>query len=163
MQTETEKTAAPTLPRLRLSSRAFADGDTVPRRHTADGKNVSPPLSWSEPPPGTRSLALICEDPDAPSGLFVHWLAWDIEPERGQLPEGASALTRDLIQGTNGFGHVGYGGPSPPPGKPHRYVFRLFALDFRPELRPGAKRAELDRAIEAHVLAEGTLVGKYGR
>jgi Raf kinase inhibitor-like YbhB/YbcL family protein len=146
-----------------VQSTAFGDGDTVPRRYTADGENVSPALGWSEPPPHTKSIVLICEDPDAPSGLFVHWLAWNIDPDRRELSEAVSKLSPDLVQGTNGFGDTGYGGPSPPPGTPHRYVFRVLALDYRPELPPGAKRAALDRAIEAHVLAEGKLVGKYGR
>ncbi len=163
MQTETRKAVGRTVPTFRVESSAFADGDTIPRRYTADGENVSPPLSWSDLPSGTQSVVVICDDPDAPSGLFVHWLAWSIEPELGELHEGVSPLTRDSIQGANGFGDVGYGGPSPPPGKPHRYYFRVYALDNRPELRPGAKRAELQRAIEAHVLAEGTLMGKYGR
>ena len=163
MQTETRRVTGRTLPTLRVTSSAFADGDTIPRHYTADGEDVSPPLTWSDLPHGTQSLVLVCDDPDAPSGTFVHWLAWDIEPNLCELHEGVAPLTRDLIQGKNGFGKVGYGGPSPPPGKPHRYFFRLYALDYRPELKPGAKRAELDRAIEAHVLAEGTLMGKYGR
>ena len=163
MQTETRKAAGRAVPTFRVSSTAFADGDTIPRRFTADGENVSPPLSWSDLPTGTHSVALICDDPDAPSGRFVHWLAWNIDPDLYELHEGVPPLTRDFVQGANGFGDVGYGGPSPPPGKPHRYFFLLYALDNRPKLRPGAKRTELQRAIEAHVLAEGMLVGKYGR
>lgn len=163
MQTTTTRQPGRTLPSFRLQSGAFTDGDRMPRRHTADGSNVSPPLAWSEPPPGTQAFALICEDPDAPSGTFVHWLAWNIAADRRDLPEGVLPRAPELVQGSNGFGKEGYGGPSPPPGKPHRYVFRLYALDQRIALRHGAKRDELDRAIEAHVLAEGTLVGKYGR
>ncbi|MFZ5893960.1 MAG: YbhB/YbcL family Raf kinase inhibitor-like protein [Myxococcota bacterium] len=149
-----------------LSSPSFADGDRIPRRHTADGENVSPRLTWSKPPAGAESLALVCEDPDAPRGTFVHWLAWNLPVEQRELAEAASPNrggARLLQEGQNGFGQEGYGGPSPPPGKPHRYVFRLFALDERLELPARASRAEFDRAIEAHVLGEATLIGVYGR
>jgi Raf kinase inhibitor-like YbhB/YbcL family protein len=148
----------------RITSRAFADGADIPRQYTADGENISPPLSWGEPPAGTESFALICEDPDAPSGLFVHWTAWNIEPDRRELEEGLPATPESGIrQGVNSFGDLGYGGPSPPRGVPHRYVFRLYALDSRLDLRSGATRAELDRAIEGHVLEESLLIGRYGR
>ena len=148
---------------MRVSCPAFDNGERIPRHYTADGENVSPPLSWSDPPPGTKSIALICDDPDAPSGTFVHWLAWGISPGLRELSESVKPGARDVIQGTNGFGKIGYGGPSPPPGNPHRYFFRLYALDYEPQLKRGATRAALERAIEAHVLAEGRLMGKYGR
>lgn len=152
---------------IRLTSSAFADGAAIPERHTADGENVSPQLTWSSPPPRTESFALICEDPDAPSGDFVHWLVWNIpatrrQLEAGELKEGLPPTEqRDVLQGKNGFALEGYSGPRPPPGKPHRYLFRLFALDRRLTLPPGAKRAELDRAMAGHILAQGLLVGTY--
>jgi Raf kinase inhibitor-like YbhB/YbcL family protein len=151
--------------RLALASSAFADGGTIPRRHTADGEDLSPPLNWTSAPVGTESFALACEDPDAPSGTFVHWLAWDVEPSARQLKEGVSATAENLgmKQGENGFGRIGYGGPRPPPGKPHRYVFRLCALDTRLDLRNGATHAAFRQALTGHVLAEGVLVGTYGR
>jgi Raf kinase inhibitor-like YbhB/YbcL family protein len=150
---------------MRLTSTAFADGATIPRRFTADGEDISPPLTWNGAPPGTESFALVCEDPDAPSGLFVHWLVWNIEVGQLELREGLpkAGEVDGLRQGQNGFGRIGWGGPSPPRGKPHRYVFRLYALDTKPELKAGAKRADFDVAIEAHVLAETMLIGMYGR
>jgi Raf kinase inhibitor-like YbhB/YbcL family protein len=151
---------------LVLTSSAFADGATIPTRYTADGNNTSPPLAWNDPPDGTKSFALVCEDPDAPAGRFVHWLAWDIKADSRTLKPGVSHTgdaSSGVHQGENGFGAIGYGGPSPPPGRPHRYVFRLYALDDRPVLEPCATRDELDRAILGHVLAESVLMGKYGR
>jgi Raf kinase inhibitor-like YbhB/YbcL family protein len=161
----TRPTAQPAVQKFRLSSAAFADGAPIPQRHTADGENVSPHLSWSEPPADTESFALLCDDPDSRSGSFVHWLAWDIEPSQRQLNEGvpASAESSGISQGENGFGQTGYGGPKPPPGSPHRYVFRLLALDTRLGLQNGAKRDDLERAVEGHVLAEARLTGMYGR
>jgi Raf kinase inhibitor-like YbhB/YbcL family protein len=150
---------------FRLSSLAFADGANIPRRYTAEGENLSPHLSWGEPPAGTESFALLCEDPDAPSGNFVHWLAWDIDPSERELKESvpASGENSGLRQGQNGFRQTGYGGPAPPPGPPHRYIFRVWALDTRLGLNRGASRGEVERAIEGHVLAEARLTGIYGR
>lgn len=148
-----------------LTSPAFADGATIPVRYTADGKDVSPPLTWSRGLEGTESFALVCDDPDAPSGLFTHWLVWAIGAGQLGLDE---AMPKDLEthgvrQGLNGFGRAGWGGPSPPRGKPHRYLFHLYALDTALDLRAGASRADFDRAIEAHVLGEVILIGMYGR
>jgi Raf kinase inhibitor-like YbhB/YbcL family protein len=161
----TRPTDQPAVQRFRLSSAAFADGARIPPRHTADGDNISPHLSWSDPPAESESLALLCEDPDSRSGHFAHWLAWDIEPSQRQLNEGvpASAENYGIRQGENGFGQTGYGGPRPPAGPPHRYVFRLLALDTRVDLKSGAKREDLERAVEGHVLAEARLTGVYGR
>jgi Raf kinase inhibitor-like YbhB/YbcL family protein len=145
---------------LRLTSPAFADGAPIPRRFTADGDDVSPPLTWNETPDGTRSLAVVVEDPDAPRGTFTHWLAWDIDPRAHALREGDAG---DAKEGANGFGEEGWRGPSPPKGKPHHYVFRLLALDEPLGLPDGATREEVDRAIDGHVLAETRLVGIYGR
>jgi Raf kinase inhibitor-like YbhB/YbcL family protein len=152
-------------PRLNVTSAAFNEGARIPERYTADGHNVSPPLRWTEPPENARSIAVLCEDPDAPSGTFVHWIAWSIEADRRELAEGvAHTLDADgLRQGENGFGMTGYGGPKPPRGNPHHYLFHVYALDYRPDLAVGANRADFDRAINGHVLAEGTLIGVYGR
>jgi len=143
-----------------LSSSAFAEGQPVPERHTCEGKNSSPPLSWSGVPEEARSLALIVEDPDAPRGVWTHWLAWGIEPGAGGLREGE----RPRAEGLNDFGKVGYGGPCPPHGHgPHRYVFRLHALDTRLDLARGATKWELERALAGHVLAVAQLVGTFER
>ena len=143
-----------------LTSTAFDDGGEIPRRHTCEGDDVSPPLTWSEVPEGTASLALIVDDPDAPSGTFVHWLAWGIDPGASGLEEGESAPS----EGASGFGDPGYRGPCPPPGHgPHRYFFRLHALDAALELAAGASRDELDAALDGHVLETAQLMGTYER
>ena len=143
-----------------LTSPAFATGRPIPRRHTCDGENLSPALSWSAPPPSTHSLALVVDDPDAPIGVFTHWLAWGIDPDTGTLPEGQPAP----VEGRNDFGTVGYRGPCPPRSHgPHRYVFRLYALGADPELAPGAGKPELERALRGQVLGIAELVGTYQR
>jgi Raf kinase inhibitor-like YbhB/YbcL family protein len=148
------------MPDLELTSPAFDDGEPIPSKHTADGEETPPPLEWNFVPEGTRSLALIVHDPDAPSGDFTHWLAWNIDPDSGGLGEGVPAPT----QGTNGFGQTGYGGPAPPEGHgTHRYFHRLYALDTELDLEPGAAREQLQDAIESHVLAEAKLMGTYER
>ncbi len=148
------------MPDLELTSPAFDDGEPIPAKHTADGKGTSPPLAWDFVPEGTRTLALIVHDPDAPSGDFVHWLAWNIDPESGGLDEGVPAPG----QGTNGFGRAGYGGPSPPGGHgAHRYFHHLYALETELDLEPGAAREQLRDAIDGHVLAEAKLMGTYER
>jgi len=145
---------------MELESEAFAHGEPIPERHTGDGADVSPPLAWSEVPDEAVTLALICDDPDAPSGNFTHWLAWGIEPDRGGLAEGESAPR----EGPNGFGKLGYSGPAPPPGHgTHHYHFRLYALDADPSLDEGAEREKLDGAIETQSLAAAELVGTYER
>jgi Raf kinase inhibitor-like YbhB/YbcL family protein len=141
-----------------LTSAAFEDGKEIPRRHTCEGDDLSPPLSWSGVPDGTRSLALIVDDPDAPARSFTHWLAWAIEPGSGALREAAP------VEGRNDFGTVGYRGPCPPPGHgPHRYFFRLHALDVDLELARGAGKPDLERALEGHVLRLAELIGRYER
>jgi Raf kinase inhibitor-like YbhB/YbcL family protein len=143
-----------------LSSSTFENGEQIPRRHTCEGDDVSPPLSWSGAPDATRSLALVVDDPDAPVGTFDHWLAWGIDPGEGGLGEGQAGA----VEGRNGFGTTGYRGPCPPPGHGrHRYFFRLHALDTEVDLRPGAGREELERALEGHVLAVTELMGGYER
>jgi Raf kinase inhibitor-like YbhB/YbcL family protein len=148
------------MPDLELSSPAFDEGEPIPEQHTADGEGTSPALRWSHLPEGTTTLALIVHDPDAPSGDFVHWLAWNIDPEPGGLEEGTPAPG----QGTHGFGGPGWTGPAPPEGHgPHRYVFGLYALDTQLDLEQGAAREQLEGALEGHVLGEAKLMGIYER
>jgi Raf kinase inhibitor-like YbhB/YbcL family protein len=143
-----------------LTSSAFAPGGTIPRPYVCDGEDRSPPLSWSAPPAGTRSLALILDDPDAPGGRFIHWLAWAITPDAGELGEGEAAP----LEGRNGFGSVGYRGPCPPRGHgPHRYRFQLHAVDEELRLASGAGVRELEQALTAKDLAVAELVGTYQR
>jgi Raf kinase inhibitor-like YbhB/YbcL family protein len=143
-----------------LNSEAFTHGDEVPHRHTCDGEDVSPALSWSDPPEGTRALALIVEDPDAPVGTFTHWLAWNIDPLAGGLAEGESAPA----EGRNDFGIGGWSGPCPPPGHgTHRYFFRPHALDAQLDVGFGAGRRELDEALADHVVAIAELMATYER
>ena len=151
---------------LELTSTAFQEGATIPEQYTGDGRNASPPLKWGDLPAGTRSLALVCEDPDAPRGTFTHWTAFNLPAEARELSEDVPVeptLPNGTAQGTNDFGKVGYGGPKPPPGKPHRYFFKLYALDRRLDLQAGAGKEDLRAAMKGHVLAEGQLMGTYGR
>jgi Raf kinase inhibitor-like YbhB/YbcL family protein len=143
-----------------LESGAFEHAQAIPTRYTCDGEDVSPPLEWANLPDETRSLALIVDDPDAPSGVFTHWVAWGLDPRAGGLGEGEAAPR----EGRNDFGTTGYRGPCPPPGHGrHRYVFRLYALDGEPELEPGARKEQLEQAIEGHVLTTAERVGTYER
>jgi Raf kinase inhibitor-like YbhB/YbcL family protein len=147
------------MPELELTSDSFEQGEPIPERHTCSGQGTSPPLAWSFVPEGTRTMAVIVHDPDAPSGDFVHWLAWNIDPADGRIGESKPAP----VEGTAGFG-PGYGGPCPPPGHgPHRYYFRLYALDAELDLEPGAAREQLEDAIAGHVLAEAELMGTFER
>ncbi len=151
---------------LRLRSPAFADGDLIPVAYTCTGADRSPPLRWDAPPPGTRSLALIMDDPDAPGGRFIHWVLYQIPPDRTELPEGVPAepaVEGIGFQGRNDFGRIGYGGPCPPPGPAHRYRFTLYALDISPDLPPGAGAAAVEQAIQGHIRGIGRLIGRYGR
>jgi hypothetical protein len=143
-----------------LESSAFQHGQPMPDRHTCEAEDVSPPLRWRNLPEETRSLALIVDDPDAPGRVFTHWLAWGLDPATEELDEAEPAPS----EGRNDFGATGYRGPCPPPGHGrHRYVFRLYALDTEPELAAGAGKAELEQAIEGHVLSIAELVGTYER
>jgi Raf kinase inhibitor-like YbhB/YbcL family protein len=149
-----------------LTSPSFGDGEPMHLRHTGDGVNVSPPLAWDGVPAGTRSLALICDDPDAPRKVWVHWVLYGLPPTLTELPEGVPTdptLPDGSKQGTTDFGTVGYGGPAPPKGSPHRYFFKLYALDVTPPLPAGATKADLVKAMEGHVLAEAELMGTYQR
>jgi len=152
--------------KIELSSPAFSHGDFIPAKHTCDGQDVSPELNWSGVPEGTRSLALICDDPDAPVGTWVHWVLFNIPPDLKGLPEAVPALERVLdtaVHGVNDFGRLGYGGPCPPRGSAHRYFFRLYALDTKLDLPPGASKRQVLAAAEGHVLAQGELMGRYQR
>lgn len=149
-----------------IGSASFSDGGTIPKQFTCDGENVSPQLSWSGPPAGTKTFALIVQDPDAPAGTWTHWLLFDIPASTTQLSENV-AKTEELPdgarQGKNDFGKIGYGGPCPPPGKPHRYFFKLYALGSKINLKAGASKQELQQAMEGYVLAQTEIVGTYGR
>ena len=147
-------------------STAFPNGAEVPRRHTCDGADLSPAFAWHGAPDGTQSLALIADDPDAPGGTWTHWLLWNIPAKATLLPEDQpkiESLDNGARQGSNDFRRIGYGGPCPPPGKPHRYFFKLYALDTLLALKPGATKKDLLKAMEGHVLAEGQLMGTYQR
>ncbi len=151
---------------LTLTSPAFSHDQSIPRKHTCDGPDLSPALAWSEPPAGTGSFALVMDDPDALGGTWVHWVLYDLPAATRQLPEGVP--TRETLpdgskQGANDFRRIGYGGPCPPPGKPHRYVCTLYALDKATGLPPHAAKGQLLKAIQGHILAEARLIGKYGR
>jgi Raf kinase inhibitor-like YbhB/YbcL family protein len=144
---------------MQLRSEAFAHGGPIPRRHTCDGEDVSPPLVWADVPQKAPALALLVDDPDAPGGSFTHWLAWGLDPDAGGIAEGERAP----FEGRNDFGTTGYRGPCPPPGPPHRYVFQLFALSAHPALTPGAPRREFERQVASRTLATAHLVGTYRR
>ena len=151
---------------IKLTSTAFQAGATIPKEYTGDGADQSPALSWSEPPKETQSFALICDDPDAPRGTWVHWVLFNLPAQTRQLEQGVpttDTLASGAKHGKNDFGNVGYGGPAPPKGKPHRYFFRLYALDANLDLPAGASKAQLETAMKGHILAEGQLMGKYGR
>jgi Raf kinase inhibitor-like YbhB/YbcL family protein len=150
-----------------LTSTAFKDGATIPGKHTCDGVDVSPPLAWSGTPAGTRSVALIADDPDAPGGTWVHWVLYNLPAEVSDLPENiAKVESLDLggaRQGRNDFRRPGYGGPCPPPGPAHRYFFKLYALDTRLELKAGAQKKDVEAAMEGHVLGSAQLMATYAR
>ncbi|MBN2297543.1 MAG: YbhB/YbcL family Raf kinase inhibitor-like protein [Deltaproteobacteria bacterium] len=150
---------------MELSSQAFAPGATVPPKYTCDGRNVSPPLSWSGLPEGTRSVALICDDPDAPAGTWVHWVYYDLALEIQELPEDIEPMGKPAAGGTQGindFGNLGYGGPCPPSGT-HRYFFKLYALDTELNLPPGITKKELLDAMKGHILGQAEMIGRYKR
>lgn len=150
---------------LILTSNAFHEGELIPKKYSGDGDDISPPLSWSDVPEGTKSLALIADDPDAPAGTWVHWVIFNIPPTVPGFEEHVQSqemLENGAKQGTNDFRRLGYGGPCPPSGT-HRYYFKLYALDSVLNLRPGVNKKELERAMKGHILAQGQLMGKYKR
>lgn len=149
-----------------VRSPGFTSGTEIPARHTCDGEDVSPPLTWTAPPANTKSFALIADDPDAPGGTWVHWVLYGIPATARDLPQ--AMPTRETVagigvQGANDFRRIGYGGPCPPPGRAHRYVFKLYALDADLGLAPGRMKADLVKAMEGHVLATTELIGRYRR
>ena len=148
-----------------LTSTAFTPGESIPRKYTCDGQDISPPLQWSDPPQDTRSFALIADDPDAPAGTWVHWVLYNLPSEARTLSE-AIPSDADLPDGSwngqNGWRRLGYGGPCPPSGT-HRYFFKLYALDRRLDLAAGANNKQLLRAMEGHILAQAELMGVYSR
>ena len=143
--------------RIGVSSAAFQGGGTIPDRFTCKGANTNPPLHFDGIPKNARSLVLLVDDPDAPGGLFNHWLVWNIAPATSQIAE--KSVPAGAAQGENDFGKIGYGGPCPPAGA-HRYYFRVFALDQKLDLKSGAKRAALDRALQGHVVARGEMMAR---
>jgi Raf kinase inhibitor-like YbhB/YbcL family protein len=145
---------------LKITSLAFSEGETIPVKYTCDGSNLSPQLDWTSVPQGTQSLALIADDPDTPVGTWVHWVLFDLPPDLTSLPEGASGSG---TQGKNSSQSLSYGGPCPPKGNPHRYYFKLYALDSLLNLAEGASKAEVEKAMHGHILAQGQLMGLYGR
>ncbi len=154
----------PALP-FSLTSTAFGPNAPIPRLYTCDGRDASPPLQWNDPPPGTRSFALIMDDPDAPGGIWVHWVLYNLPAEARSLPEAVppdAARPDGSRHGKNSWGKPGYGGPCPPAGT-HRYVFKLYALDVMLNLAAGANKAQLLQAMEGHVLAQAELMGTYAR
>lgn len=151
---------------MTMTSEAFTEGQPIPAQYTGDGKDISVPLKWANPPPETQTFALICEDPDAPRGTWTHWVLYNLPAQTRELPEGVPAertLADSAVQGKNDFGNIGYGGPAPPRGHPHRYFFKLYALDKKLDLRPGATRSQVLSAAAGHVLAESHLMGSYKR
>lgn len=151
---------------LHLETSSFEPGGDIPVEFTCEGADLSPALRWSNAPEGTRSFALIVEDPDAPGRTWVHWVVYNLPATAHELPEGVApqrTLPSGAQQGRNDFGKIGYGGPCPPPGPAHRYFFKLYALDTIPRLQPGVTRAVLDRAMRGHVLDSADLLGRYRR
>jgi Raf kinase inhibitor-like YbhB/YbcL family protein len=150
---------------MEIKSSAFGSGEMIAAKYTCDGADFSPPLEWAGSPAGTRSFALICDDPDAPMGTWVHWVIYDIPPTATMLAEGITR-EKDLpgggTQGINDFRKIGYGGPCPPGGT-HRYFFKLYALDTMLGLKPGITKDQLLKAMRGHILAEAQLMGTYRR
>ena len=150
---------------MKITSSVFKDGGLIPSKYTCDGDDISPPLRWEGVPEGAQSVALICDDPDAPMGTFVHWVLFNLPAEVKGLAEGVPAdktLPNGGVQGVTDFGRVGYGGPCPPSGT-HRYFFKIYALDTKLDLPAGSRKSQLLKAMEGHILAQGQLVGKYKR
>lgn len=151
---------------FQVASAAFSAGQMIPKQFTCDGDDVSPELSWKDAPAGAKSFALIMDDPDAPAGTWVHWVLYNLPANAKELPEGVAKqeqLPDGSVQGRNDFRKIGYGGPCPPAGKPHRYFFKLYALDGKLDLKAGASKADVERAMKGHVLGGAHLIGRYGR
>ncbi len=152
-------------PEIKLTSSAFSEGQPIPRAYTCDGVNISPPLEWSGVPKTAKTIAIVCDDPDAPGGTWVHWVLYNLPGDNIGLVENlpvTESLKAGGFQGSNDFGKIGYGGPCPPSGT-HRYFFRVYAIDSELPLKAGATKAELMKAMEGHVLLQGQLMGTYRR
>ena len=151
---------------LEIHCDAFQQGETIPVKYTGDGADLSPPLKWIMPPLGTKTFALICDDPDAPHQTFTHWIVFNLPFETNSLPEGTTAqsgLPAGAKQGINDFGQLDYGGPLPPPGPQHRYFFKLYALDCELDLHSGATKHEVLEAMKRHILGDAEIMGTYER
>jgi len=149
-----------------LKSKAFNHGEDIPEKYTCDGLNISPPLNWTDPPEGTKSFALICDDPDAPFITWVHWVLYGLSPEVRDLPEGVKkdkTIECGGKQGKNSFGRISYGGPCPPGKSTHRYFFKLYALDVDLDIKPGLKKKHLLKSMKDHILGKTELMGRYHR
>ena len=150
---------------IKITSSAFENNGLIPAKYTCDGKDISPPLKWDAVPGGTKSIALICDDPDAPMGIFIHWVLFNLPSGTAELTENVprdKVLPNGAKQGMTDFGRIGYGGPCPPSGT-HRYFFKLYVLDTELKLEPGVNKGQLLKAMEGHILAQGQLIGKYKR
>lgn len=150
---------------MKLTSSAFSEDAMIPVKYTCDGQDISPPLAWTDVPSGARSLALICDDPDAPAGTWVHWVAFNLAPDMTGLPESVPPEKTPKaggVQGTNSWRRIGYGGPCPPGGT-HRYFFKLYALDNTLSLASNATARDVQAAMKGHILAEAQLMGRYKR
>jgi Raf kinase inhibitor-like YbhB/YbcL family protein len=157
-QTEGEKS-------MELTSTAFTEGGMIPAKYTCDGMDISPPLSWENIPEGTKSFAIICDDPDAPVGIWVHWVIYNLLPEVKELSEAIPAqrmLADGSMQGLNDFRKIGYGGPCPPGGT-HRYYFKLYALDIMLDLEGEPTKSDLEAAMQGHILKQCQIMGRYKR
>ncbi len=151
---------------FQISSSAFSEGGTIAKKFTCDGPDVSPALTWKDAPASAQAFALIMDDPDAPVGTWVHWVLYNLPASTKELPEGvekSEQLSNGALQGRNDFRKIGYGGPCPPPGKPHRYYFKLYALDRKLDLKTGATKAEVEAAMKGHILGQTQIMGRYGR
>ena len=154
------------IPSIELKSDAFEHEQPIPADYTCEGEDISPDLVWSKPPEGTVEMALICDDPDAPVGTWVHWVVYGIPADSGGFTESFPAVEQTetgILQGENSWGRIGYGGPCPPKGKPHRYFFKLYALDKELDLKPGVDKKTLEAAMKDHIIGYGELMGTYAR
>jgi len=151
---------------MKISSASFSAGEMIPKEFTCDGPDASPKLNWTEPPAKTQSFALIMDDPDAPAGTWVHWVLFNLPADTRELAEGVAKqeqLANGARQGRNDFGKIGYGGPCPPPGNPHRYFFKLYALNAKLNLKASSAKTDVEGAMKGHILAHAETIGKYGR
>lgn len=151
--------------KINITSDSFKESELIPSKYTCDDKNISPQLAWDKPSDKIKTFAIIAEDPDAPGGNFIHWVAFNIPANVLDLPEDVTPIKNipeEVLFGTNNFGHIGYGGPCPPSGT-HRYFFRIYGLDSAMHLEAGSEKMDLINAMKNHIIAEGELMGKYSR